>query len=132
MAIQHTKKNEGKMPEVRVNGKLLQEDYQLFVPEFERLVKRNGENRVTFELAAFHGWAGADLWDNIKTDLEHLSDSERVAMVGGKIGGRNEHSVGAVHHGKDPLLRSSGGRRSASLAESKQRCARLLITEDFL
>ena len=38
MAIQLTEKHGGKVLEVRVSGKLAHEDYQHFVPEFERLV----------------------------------------------------------------------------------------------
>jgi hypothetical protein len=82
MAIQPTEKDEGVMLDVRVSGKLLQEDHQRFGPEFERLVRQNGKNRVTFELADFHGWEGAALWGNIKSDLERYSDVERPAMVG--------------------------------------------------
>jgi hypothetical protein len=84
MAIQLTEKNEGKLLEVRASGKLVHEDYQQFVPEFERLVKRQGKIRVLFEMADFHGWAAGALWDDIKFDLKHFSDIERLAMVGDK------------------------------------------------
>jgi hypothetical protein len=84
MAIQLTEKNSGKILEVRVSGKLAHEDYQHFVPEFERLVKTNGKIRVLFEMADFHGWEGGALWDDIKFDLKHFSDVERLAMVGDK------------------------------------------------
>jgi hypothetical protein len=84
MAIQLTEKNGGKILEVRVNGKLAHEDYQRFVPEFERLVKQKGKIRVLFEMADFHGWKAAALWDDIKLDLKHFSDIERLAMVGDK------------------------------------------------
>lgn len=46
MAIQLTEKNGGKVLEVQVSDKLAHEDYLHFVPEFERLVKRNGKIRV--------------------------------------------------------------------------------------
>ena len=39
MPIKLTEKNGGKILEVQVSGKLVHEDYQHFVPEFERLVK---------------------------------------------------------------------------------------------
>ena len=84
MAIQFTEKNGGKILEVRVSGKLAHEDYEHFVPEFERLIKQNGKIRVLFEMADFHGWEGSALRDDINFDLEHFSDIERLAMVGDK------------------------------------------------
>jgi hypothetical protein len=84
MAIQLTEKNGGKVLEVQVSGKLVHEDYKQFVPEFERLVKENGKMRVLFEMADFHGWEGAEPWDDIKFDLKHFSDIERLALVGDK------------------------------------------------
>lgn len=84
MAIHLVEKNGGKVLVVEVSGKLTHEDYQHFVPEFERLVKQFGKIRVLFEMADFHGWEGGALWDDIKFDLKHFSDIERLAMVGDK------------------------------------------------
>src|ERR1039458_6928521 len=84
MAIHLTEKNDGRVLEVQVSGKLVHEDYKRFVPEFERLVKQHGKIRVLFEMADFHGWEGGALWDDIKFDLKHFSDFERLAMVGDK------------------------------------------------
>jgi hypothetical protein len=82
MAIQLTERNNGNILEVQVRGKLVHEDYQHFVPEFERLVKEHGKIRVLFEMTGFHGWNASALWDDIKFDLKHFSDIERLAMVG--------------------------------------------------
>jgi hypothetical protein len=79
-----TEKNEGKILEVRVSGRLLHEDYKQFVPEFERLAKQNGRIRVLFVMIDFHGWDGSALWDDLKFELKHFSDIERLAMVGEK------------------------------------------------
>lgn len=84
MAIQLTEKNEGKILEVRISGKLEHQDYQQFVPEFERLVQKHGKIRVLVEMVDFHGWKGAALWDDIKFDVKHFADIERLAMVGEK------------------------------------------------
>jgi hypothetical protein len=54
------------------------------VPEFERLVKKNGKIRVLFEMTDFHGWELSALWDDIKFDVKHFSDVERLAMIGDK------------------------------------------------
>jgi hypothetical protein len=30
----------------------------------------------------FHGWQGAAMWDDIRFDMKHFSDIDRLAMVG--------------------------------------------------
>jgi hypothetical protein len=84
MSAKVTEKNGGKVLELQVTGKLEHADYEHFVPEFERLVKQHGKIRVLFEMADFHGWKGAALWDDIKFNLKHFSDIEKLAMVGDK------------------------------------------------
>ena len=84
MSITHTEKNEGKQLEVQVSGKLTHQDYTTLMPEFERLVKQHGKLRVLFEMTDFHGWESAAVWDDIKFDIKHFSDIERLAMVGDK------------------------------------------------
>ena len=42
MAIKLNETNGGKVLEVQVTGKLAHEDYQSFIPEFERLLKQHG------------------------------------------------------------------------------------------
>ena len=74
--------NGGKVLEVDVSGKLTHDDYQRFVPAFEHLVERHGRIRVLFVMAGFHGWEAAALWDDIKFDVKHFSDIDRLAMVG--------------------------------------------------
>ena len=84
MGIHLTGKNDGEVLEVQVSGKPVHEDHEHFVPEFERLLKDHGKTRVLFEMADSPGWEGAALWDDIKFDLKHFSDIERLAMVGDK------------------------------------------------
>ena len=82
MAIKVDEKDEGKVLEVRVTGKLMHEDYEHFVPEFERLVKQHGKIRLLFEMIDFHGWEAQAAWDDLKLGVKHFSDIERIAMVG--------------------------------------------------
>lgn len=77
-------KEDGRVLEVAVSGKLTHADYEHFIQAFERLVKRYGKIRVLFEMSDFHGWEMAALWDDIKFDVKHFSDIERLAMVGDK------------------------------------------------
>jgi hypothetical protein len=84
MAIAMIEKNGRTTLEAQVSGKLVHEDYQSFVPQFERLVKQHGKIRVLFEMKDFHGWEPGALWDDLKFDLKHFSDIERLAMMGEK------------------------------------------------
>ncbi len=69
---------------VSVSQKLTSEDYELFVPEIEQLIKEHGKIRVLFEMRDFHGWTAGALWQDIKFDLKHFRDIERIAMIGDK------------------------------------------------
>jgi hypothetical protein len=84
MAVKMVEKHEGKVLELQASGKLTHEDYQQFVPEVDRLVKTHGKINVLFEMVDFHGWEAAALWDELKFDLTHLSQINRLAMVGNK------------------------------------------------
>jgi hypothetical protein len=72
----------GKLLRVEMSGKLEKQDYERFVPEFERLVQREGKLRVLCRMHDFHGWTMGALWEDIKFDLKHFSDIERLAFVG--------------------------------------------------
>ncbi len=82
MAIQLNEENDGKILSVHVSGKLQAADYEHFVPEFERLVQQHGKLRVLFDMTGFHGWEAGALWEDIKFDVKHFADIERLAMVG--------------------------------------------------
>jgi SpoIIAA-like len=82
MAIELAEKGGGKILEVRTINRLTHADYQECVAEFERLLQRHGKLRVLYDLANFHGWDAFALWDEIKFDVKHFSDIERMALVG--------------------------------------------------
>ncbi len=82
MAIQLKEENGGKLLIVHVSGKLEKADYDHFVPEFERLLRQHGKLRVLFDMAGFHGWDASALWEDIKFDIKHFADIERLAMLG--------------------------------------------------
>lgn len=84
MPIKFEDENEGKVLTIRVNGKLTKADYVYFAPEFERLIQLNGKVRVYFNMDGFHGWEASALWEDIKFNVKHFSDIERLAMVGDK------------------------------------------------
>jgi len=84
MAIKLEEKDGGKVLEVHVTGTLAKEDYKHFVPEVDRLVGQHGKIRVLLDMHDFHGWDAGALWEDIKFDVKHFSDIERLAMVGEK------------------------------------------------
>lgn len=72
----------GKVMEVTATGKFEKEDYQLFVPAAEALIQEHGKIRVLFIMHDFHGWTAGAAWEDLKFDLKHFSDIERLALVG--------------------------------------------------
>ena len=84
MPIKFQDENEGKLLSIQISGKLTKADYVYFTPEFERLVELNGKLRVLFDMTGFHGWEAGALWEDIKFDVKHFADIERLAIVGDK------------------------------------------------
>ncbi|NQV25903.1 MAG: STAS/SEC14 domain-containing protein [Rhodopirellula sp.] len=82
MPIRLNEEDGGKLLNVHVSGKLTSADYEHFVPEFERLVAQHGKLRILFDMTGFHGWEAGALWEDIKFDIKHFADIERIAMVG--------------------------------------------------
>ena len=75
---------DGRILTVSASGTLQREDYERFVPEFERLIKQHGKIRVQFVMSDFRGWDAGALWEDLKFDFRHFNDIERLAMVGDK------------------------------------------------
>jgi hypothetical protein len=84
MPIKLEEMKKGKLLDVHVSGKLAKDDYKEFVPEVDRLIEQHGKIRVLLKMTDFRGWKAGALWEDIKFDLKHFSDIERVAMVGEK------------------------------------------------
>jgi SpoIIAA-like len=68
--------------EVHAVGKLTKEFYQAFVPAVEKQIEEFGKLRVLFVMKDFHGWTAGALWEDVKFDLKHWKDIERLAIVG--------------------------------------------------
>ncbi len=72
----------GKMLHVRATGKLTKESYGTFVPLVDKQIEEHGKIRVLFEMHDFHGWTAGAIWEDLKFDLKHWRDIERLAIVG--------------------------------------------------
>ncbi len=90
MSVELHESLSGKMLVLKLSGKLDKDDYQAFVPHVEKLIRQHGKIRMLVELHDFHGWTAGGLWEDIKFDLRHFSDIERLAIVGDK---RWEHGM---------------------------------------
>jgi hypothetical protein len=47
-------------------------------------VKDRGKLRILFDATEFGGWDAGALWQEAKFDFKHLSNIDRLAMVGSK------------------------------------------------
>jgi hypothetical protein len=84
MPIHFNEENGGKVLIVHASGKLAKADYEHLEPEFERLVQQHGKLRVLVEIADFQGLDAGALWEELKFDVKHYSDYERLAVLGDK------------------------------------------------
>ncbi len=67
----------------RASGFLTKEDYETALPELERAIERSeGRPRVLILLEDFRGWQLDALWQELRFDLKHRKDFERIAVVG--------------------------------------------------
>lgn len=82
MAIELREENDGKLAIIGLSGKLHKSDYEHFVPELERLIRQHGKVRILMNMHDFHGWDAGALWADLKFDVKHFKDIERLAMVG--------------------------------------------------
>lgn len=64
MSIQLTEEESGKSLVVHVAGTLEKKEYELFFPEFERLLGQHGTLRVLFDMTGFHGWTAGAFWED--------------------------------------------------------------------
>jgi hypothetical protein len=82
MSVSVQEKAGSRVFEVHVSGKLGTEDYATWVPRIESMIRQYGKIRILFDMHEFHGWSGGALWEDIKFDIKHFADIERIAMVG--------------------------------------------------
>ena len=73
---------DGNFLEVHVTGKLTKEAYHEFVPLVETMIVQHGKVRILFLMHDFHGWEMSAMWEDVKFDLKHFKDIERLAVVG--------------------------------------------------
>ena len=83
MAVELVESSDGRTLEIQVTGKLTKEDYEHFVPRTEAMMEQ-GKIKILMTMHDFHGWDIGALWEDIKFDVKHFGDIERLAIVGDK------------------------------------------------
>jgi len=67
---------------LKATGKLEKADYEEFCARVEQLIQQRGKLRILLEMEDFHGWTAGALWEDVKFDMKHFNDIERLALVG--------------------------------------------------
>ena len=80
--IRLEKSSVGNVAILTFKGKLEKEDYDMFVPQIEGLMRDHAKIRLLVELRDFKGWTAGALWEDTKFAARHYSDIERLAVVG--------------------------------------------------
>ena len=105
--IEILERGSGKVFGMKVSGKLLHRDYQQFVPMLEKLIEEHGSVRCLIEMTDFHGIELRALWDEIKFDVRHARQIERLRRRRRpRLGGLDDQAVTAdLLPRRDPVLR---------------------------
>jgi hypothetical protein len=76
--------SEGPLLWLRTRKRLTVQDYrEVFVPRLEEVIREHGKVRLLFHLDPdFRGWTLGAWWEDVKLDLKHRGDFEKVALVG--------------------------------------------------
>jgi SpoIIAA-like len=80
--FQQLEESSGRIVGYRVSGKLTDEDYEILVPQLEKVIERWVTIRLLLEFDDFHGWDIEAAWDDFKFGMKHNNDIERLALVG--------------------------------------------------
>ena len=67
---------------VRVSGRLTKDEIREFSARFEEAVRVHGPLRLKIHLEDFEGWDWGGFWEDLRSDLTHRSDMERIAIIG--------------------------------------------------
>jgi hypothetical protein len=74
--------SEGNVLGIRLQGRVTEEDYREFLPEMETIIEEHGSIRLLLELKGIQGISPGALWEDLKFDVKHFRDYERLALVG--------------------------------------------------
>ena len=67
---------------LHVSGLLAKSDYAEVLPQLEHQIESQDKPRVIVVLDGFHGWTPSGLLEELRFDVRHREDLEKVAVVG--------------------------------------------------
>ena len=68
---------------LRLSGRLTADDYHGLAPVVDQELADRGPLRMIVELSeAFEGWTAGAAWQDLKLNLDHWNDFDRIAIVG--------------------------------------------------
>ncbi|MCM4159288.1 STAS/SEC14 domain-containing protein [Antarcticibacterium flavum] len=82
--LQILEQTEGNLIATRATGNLTEADYDKLLPRLKNIVEKYQKIRWYFEMEGFEGWKPKAFWKDLKFDIHHANDFEKVAMVGDK------------------------------------------------
>lgn len=74
--------NEPHILAIRISGKLVEEDFDNFIPRLERVLKKENKISLLIKLEEFEGWSAKSVLEDIKIGLSHDDDLLRIAIIG--------------------------------------------------
>lgn len=82
MGMLSIRERNGNRVVVEASGQLNEEDYRALVPQLEHVIDTAGSLRMLVRLRDFHGWTPKGLYEDLRFDVKHHGDFQRVAIVG--------------------------------------------------
>lgn len=82
MSVELHEDSGGRLLIVNLSGQVTKSDYARFTPAVEKAIKAHGRVRMLVRMHDFHGWSMGALWEDVKFDLRHFADIDRLALVG--------------------------------------------------
>lgn len=67
---------------IKVGSKLTKQDYEEVIPAIEQKLQEFGELNILIQLEEFEGMEIGALWEDLKFDVKHRNDFNRLAIVG--------------------------------------------------
>lgn len=65
-------------------GTITKEDMEKVLPILKEKTQRFKKVRWYYQMEDFHGWTPRAFWEDIRFDVKHANDFDKVAMIGEK------------------------------------------------
>lgn len=67
--------------EIKVIGRVTQEDMDSILPKLTRFIEKHGEIGIVEIIESFEGFDASTIWEGLKFDVKHLSQVTHAAVV---------------------------------------------------